>query len=93
MADSFWEVQKIWSRAKNSAIVLGPKAVTRVAASNARVPAQAPSSGEDVAEKLLMLLASRGSFDSYELAQELGLDHQQVVGAIKSVQSVGEVRH
>ena len=40
---------------------------------------------------LLKILASRDSFDSYKLSGELGKDHQQVVGAIKSLQSLGTV--
>ena len=48
-------------------------------------------SDEDLGARLLRLLACRDSFDSYKLSQELRVDHQQVVGAIKSVQSVGDV--
>lgn len=43
-------------------------------------------------EQLLKLLAERGSFDSYDLAQELHKDHQAIVGTIKSLHSFGEVR-
>lgn len=43
-------------------------------------------------EQLLKLLAERGSFDSYDLSQELVKDHQVVVGTIKSLHSLGEVR-
>ena len=42
---------------------------------------------------LLVLLAERGSFNSYELSKELGKDHQQVVGAIKSLQTLGLVSY
>ena len=43
-------------------------------------------------EQLLELLAERGSFDSYVLSQELIKDHQAIVGTIKSLHSLGEVR-
>lgn len=42
---------------------------------------------------LLQLLEGRGSIDSYEVAKELDKDHQLVVGAIKSLQSLGNVSH
>lgn len=87
--DSFWEIQRIWARTKNSPLSLGQTGNVREAVNEACSPAV--PSGEDLGEKILKLLAYRGSFDSYELAQELGIDHQQVVGTIKSVQSLGEV--
>ena len=40
---------------------------------------------------LLQLLDDRGSIDSYEVAKELDKDHQLVVGAVKSLQSLGNV--
>ena len=48
------------------------------------------TSGSDQ-EQLLKLLAERGSFDSYDLSQELVKDHQVIVGTIKSLHSLGEV--
>ena len=92
--DSFWAVQKIWIRAKNSPLALGKPTNGRPSSESLRGPNDASLSEEagDMSERLLKLLASRGSFDSYKLSQELGVDHQQVVGAIKSVQSVGDVR-
>ena len=47
----------------------------------------------DLSEVLLKLLAEKDSFDSYNLSKELGKDHQQVVGVIKSLQSLGNVSH
>ncbi|PNI51157.1 FARSA isoform 3 [Pan troglodytes] len=45
-----------------------------------------------VAELLLRRLeASDGGLDSAELAAELGMEHQAVVGAVKSLQALGEV--
>uniref|UniRef100_A0A2K5F3Z0 Phenylalanine--tRNA ligase alpha subunit n=1 Tax=Aotus nancymaae TaxID=37293 RepID=A0A2K5F3Z0_AOTNA len=45
-----------------------------------------------VAELLLRRLeASDGGLDSAELATELGVEHQAVVGAVKSLQALGEV--
>ncbi len=42
---------------------------------------------------LLQLLEDRGSIDSYDVAKELDKDHQLVVGAVKSLQSLGNVGH
>lgn len=45
-----------------------------------------------VAEVLLRQLeAADGGLDSAELAAELGVDHQAVVGAVKSLQALGEI--
>lgn len=45
-----------------------------------------------VAEVLLrQLAAADGGLDSAELAAKLGLEHQAVVGAVKSLQALGEV--
>ena len=40
---------------------------------------------------ILHTLEQRGRLDSYEFSKELGKGHQTVVGAIKSLQSVGNV--
>lgn len=42
-------------------------------------------------EDLLKFLADRGSLDSYDYARETGSEHQAVVGAIKSLESLGDV--
>ena len=42
-------------------------------------------------EDLLKFLADRGSLDSYSYAQKTGSEHQAVVGAIKSLESLGDV--
>lgn len=45
-----------------------------------------------LAEVLLRRLeAASGGLDSAELAAELGVEHQAVVGAVKSLQALGEV--
>lgn len=45
-----------------------------------------------VLELLLRRLeAADGGLDSAELAKQLGVEHQAVVGAIKSLQALGEV--
>lgn len=88
--DNFWDVQKIWARTKDSRIAVGKTGKENT--SNSIACNQDSASDEDLGKRLLKLIATRGSFDSYELSQELGKDHQQVVGAIKSVQSLGEVR-
>lgn len=82
--DSFWSVQKVWARIKNSPLARGE-------VGNGPGLATGIDDGGDLGEGLLRILASRGSFDSYDLSQELTKDHQQVVGAIKSLQSLGEV--
>lgn len=45
----------------------------------------------DLGESLLKLIAERGLISTLEVAKELGIDHQKVVGAVKSLQSLGEV--
>ena len=54
------------------------------------------SSGEDscddLQEAILMLVAERGTLDSWEYSIECCKDHQLVVGAVKSLESLGEVR-
>ena len=39
-----------------------------------------------------MLVAERGTLDSWEYSIECCKDHQLVVGAVKSLESLGEVR-
>ena len=41
---------------------------------------------------LLHTLSEKEIVDSYELSVEIGKDHQLIVGAIKSLQSMGDVR-
>ena len=82
--DAFWDVQKVWEKIRDSRIAIeNPEELP-----NASSP---PVSEQDLSGRLLKLLAERESFDSYVLSQELGKDHQQVVGAIKSIHSLGEV--
>jgi DNA-binding MarR family transcriptional regulator len=38
-------------------------------------------------QKILTIIDGRGTFQSNELAEELGIDHQKLVGAIKSLQA------
>ena len=38
-------------------------------------------------QQLLTLLGSREVFQSNELAKELGIDHQKLIGAVKSLQT------
>ena len=46
---------------------------------------------EDITEQLLKELSVNSFFNSLELSSRLSLDHQKVVGAIKSLQSLGNV--
>ncbi|CAG0894991.1 unnamed protein product [Cyprideis torosa] len=45
----------------------------------------------EIGEKLLQELSKVESVNSLEAAQKYGIDHQKIVGAIKSLQSLGEV--
>ena len=76
--DEFWHVQEVWER------VAGDSAAKESKENLIR-------EGDDLPSFLLKRLEKSESFDSYELSQEIGRDHQQVVGAIKSLQSLGEV--
>ncbi len=79
--EDFWRVQGIWEKVEQGDCfdTLQSKEVSPIIGN------------EELSLSLLKLLEDRGSFESYELSLELGRDHQQVVGAIKSVQSLGEV--
>ena len=46
----------------------------------------------DLVQLLLRTLGEKESVDSYKLSVEIGKDHQLIVGAIKSLQSMGDVR-
>lgn len=84
--DAFWDVQKVWEKIRDLPVALEKQEEPP----NATSLSISEQDG-DLGERLLKLLAERGSFDSYILSQELGKDHQQVVGAIKSLHSLGEV--
>lgn len=45
----------------------------------------------DLVQLLLRTLGEKESVDSYKLSLEIGKDHQLIVGAIKSLQSMGDV--
>lgn len=45
----------------------------------------------DAVESILKFLEENGRGDSLQLANQLGEDHQKIVGAIKSLQSLGDV--
>lgn len=45
----------------------------------------------DLGDVILQILALKGQLDSYTFSKETDRDHQSVVGAIKSLQSVGNV--
>ena len=46
----------------------------------------------DFVQLLLRTLSEKEIVDSYELSVVIGKDHQLIVGAIKSLQSMGDVR-
>ena len=45
----------------------------------------------DIAAEILQLVANRGTVESLQVAKQLNVDHQKVVGAVKSLQSLGNV--
>lgn len=45
----------------------------------------------ELAEKVLLVLSDEGSSDSLKLSSKLNEDHQKIVGAIKSLESLGNV--
>ena len=47
---------------------------------------------EELDRRILAELDVTGHVNSYDFATKLGVDHQLVVGAVKSLQSVGDVR-
>lgn len=49
------------------------------------------SKEQEVGDLILHAVEQRGRVDSYEFSKEFGREHQTVVGAIKSLQSVGKV--
>lgn len=46
----------------------------------------------DLQEQILLILNEKGSLNSEELGKELQVDHQRIVGAIKSLETLPEVR-
>jgi predicted transcriptional regulator len=38
-------------------------------------------------QQILTIIKDRGSFQSNELGEELGIEHQKLIGAIKSLQT------
>jgi hypothetical protein len=48
-------------------------------------------SSEALDRRILSILDTKGSVDTLELANEWKLDHQAVVGAVKSLQVLDEV--
>ena len=45
----------------------------------------------ELAETILQLIAERDQIDTLDVAKELNVDHQKIVGAVKSLQSLGDV--
>ena len=45
----------------------------------------------ELAERLLQLIAERDQIHTIDVAKELNIDHQKIVGAVKSLQSLGDV--
>lgn len=46
---------------------------------------------QELSEKILHCVAERTSVDTLELSKILQLDHQKVVGALKSIQATGDL--
>ena len=49
------------------------------------------SKDDGLGDLILQTLEQKGRIDSYDFSKETDRDHQTVVGAIKSLQSVGNV--
>ncbi|XP_070562510.1 phenylalanine--tRNA ligase alpha subunit-like [Ptychodera flava] len=47
--------------------------------------------GDSLGEKILQEIEEQGNVNTEELAKRLDIDHQQVVGAVKSLQSLGNL--
>ena len=45
----------------------------------------------ELGEKLLQLIAEKDQVDTLDVAEELIVDHQKIVGAVKSLQFLGHV--
>ena len=45
----------------------------------------------ELGERLLQLIAERDQIDTLDVAKELNIDHQKIVGTVKSLQSLGDV--
>ena len=45
----------------------------------------------ELGERLLQLIAERDQIDTLDVAKEINIDHQKIVGAVKSLQSLGDV--
>ena len=46
----------------------------------------------ELAEKLLLTLSQSEQFDTLDLSSQLNIEHEKLVGAVKSLQSKGDVR-
>ena len=46
----------------------------------------------DMTDVVLQELAQNDGFDTLDLAERLKIDHQKIVGAVKSIQAYGDVR-
>ncbi|VDP13982.1 unnamed protein product, partial [Soboliphyme baturini] len=49
------------------------------------------SAAADVPERVLSILSHKSPISTTRLANELGLEHQQTVGAVKSLEALGDV--
>ncbi len=55
-------------------------------------PREAAGDGNlDLPQEVLLILEKDGMVDSLQLATRKGLDHQKIVGAIKSLECLGDV--
>lgn len=56
-----------------------------------RAVRDASMAGEELNELLLRRVEETGRLDSYKFSRETGREHQAVVGAVKSLSSLGDV--
>ena len=46
---------------------------------------------QELCDIILQIVEQKGQLDSFNFSRETGREHQSVVGAIKSLQSLGDV--
>ncbi len=68
-----------------------PRGPKQPRGSNKAVTTPKMAKTELSAEEIVKLLEGRETVDSYDLSQEFNKDHQQIIGAIKSLSSLGDV--
>lgn len=45
----------------------------------------------DLAEEILQKLSLKDELDTFDIAEDMKLDHQKIIGAVKSIQALGNL--